>query len=207
MTKVRADPDACYKIVVVGASGVGKTALVQRLVDDSFSSTLAPTIGVEFKCYRAVCGDEIVKLNIWDTAGQEKFKSVAKAYFREAVGGVLVFAQNDQQSFDDLSVWLTDIQTLCTPNAVVLLVGNKSDLTDERVVVTSEAEAFALRHGLDYFETSALNAHNVVEAFVRLAGKLHERIKKGEIQVTESEQNRIKIKQEPEQVSKGGGCC
>jgi small GTP-binding protein len=206
MTKLP-EPDASYKIVVVGASGVGKTALVQRLVDDTFCSTVGPTIGVEFKCYRVTCGDEIVKLNIWDTAGQEKFKSVAKAYFREAVGGALVFAFDDHQSFDDLGTWLTDLQTLCTPNALILLIGNKSDLTDARVIPASHAETFAARHGLDYFETSALSAHNVVEAFVRLAAALHERVKRGEIQIALSEQNQVRLKKEAEAQPPARGCC
>jgi small GTP-binding protein len=167
--------------------------LVQRLVQNSFSEERTATVGVEFGCYLASCGDETVKLNIWDTAGQERFRSVSKAYFRDAVGALLVYAFNDQQSFDDLALWLTELQTLCAPNAVILLIGNKCDLLDERVVALSEATAFATRHGLDYCETSALRATNVTEAFVRLAATVHSRAKTGQIQLPRSEQNQVTL--------------
>jgi small GTP-binding protein len=185
--------DAQYKVVVVGASGVGKTALVQRLVQDSFSEERVATVGVEFSCYLASCGDETVKLNIWDTAGQERFRAVSKAYFRDAVGALLVYAFNDQQSFDDLALWLTDLQTLCAPNAVILLIGNKSDLLDERVIALGEATAFATRHGLDYCETSALKATNVTEVFVRLAATVHGKAKTGQIRLPRSDQNQVTL--------------
>ncbi|KAK8863568.1 hypothetical protein M9Y10_011254 [Tritrichomonas musculus] len=170
-----------YKVVVVGASGVGKTAIVQRLVDGSFTDEGQPTIGVEFKCYTTRVGDDKVKLNIWDTAGQEKFRSVSKAYFRNAVGAILVYALNDRNSFDELGRWLNDLQSLSTPNCVILAVGNKLDLEEERVIPSSEAEAFAERHGLEYFEMSALDARNVEGTFAELTKKIHEKVKKGEI--------------------------
>ena len=171
-----------YKIVVVGSSGVGKTALVQRLTDDYFSYDNQPTIGVEFKTFSfGSIGDDQIKLNIWDTAGQEKFRSVSKAYFRNASGAILVFSLNDRSSYDDLSRWLNDLQNLALPNAAILLVGNKLDLADNRTVTVSEGEAFALRHGMEYLETSAQNATNVKECFVRLATQIHQRVKKGEI--------------------------
>ena len=170
-----------YKTVVVGASGVGKTAIVQRLVDKTFSDESQPTIGVEFKCFETKSGNDSIKLNIWDTAGQEKFRAVSKAYFRNAVGAVLVFSLTDKQSFEDLDAWMNDIHALCASNAVVLVVGNKSDLRDERCVSESDAQSFAERHGIEYIETSALDGANVSETFVRLAHSVHERAKKGDI--------------------------
>lgn len=175
-------PNATYKIVVVGSSGVGKTAIVQRLVDDVFSNDRASTIGVEFTCYTCKIGDETVKLNIWDTAGQEKFRSVSKAYFRNAVGALLVFSYTDLSSFDELDTWLNDLQVLSIPNAVILLVANKTDLKESQAVSSSDAEAYAERNGIGFIETSALNSTNITEAFVRLATKVHEKVKKGEIQ-------------------------
>ena len=175
-------PGNTYKIVVVGSSGVGKTALVQRLVEGSFSDESQPTIGVEFKCYPVLVGDEQVKLNIWDTAGQEKFRSVSKAYFRNAVGAVLVFAINNRDSFDELDNWLNDLHTLSAPNASIIVVGNKCDMDNKRVILNSEAISFADRHAIEYLETSALNDTNVTELFVRLANEIHEKVKNGEIQ-------------------------
>lgn len=171
-----------YKVVVVGSSGVGKTAIVQRLVDGTFQEESQSTVGVEFKSHNITNDNEIVKLNIWDTAGQERFRSVSKAYFRNAVGAILVFACNDSGSFADLDSWLNDLHTLSTSNAVVVLVGNKSDLAEGRQVSVAEAETFAARHGMIYLETSARDGTNVSEAFVRLAKQISERVKKGEIQ-------------------------
>jgi small GTP-binding protein len=122
----------------------------------------------------------MVRLNLWDTAGQEKFRSVSKAYFRNAVGAVLVFSLADRTSFDALGSWLADIHALCTPTAVVLLVGNKSDLSADRVIGTEEARAFGDRHGIDYMETSALDATNINESFLRLTAAIHEAEKKRE---------------------------
>lgn len=170
-----------YKIVVVGSSGVGKTALVQRLADGSFTGDNQTTIGVEFKTYPCKVGSDNVKLNIWDTAGQEKFRSVSKAYFRNAVGAILVFAFNDHESFDDLDGWMNDLLGLCAPNAVIILVGNKTDLTDTRTVSTSEAQSFADRYKIEFFQTSALTADNVQETFIRMATKVHEKVNLGEI--------------------------
>ena len=175
------DVVSTYKVVVVGASGVGKTAIVQRLVDKTFLEEGQPTIGVELKCFQTKCGDDNIKLNIWDTAGQEKFRAVSKAYFRNAVGAVLVFALNDRQSFEDVESWMNDVNTLCSTNAKVLVVGNKADLKDDRCVGEADASSFAERHGFDYLETSALDGANIEETFLRLARGIHEKVKKGEI--------------------------
>ena len=170
-----------YKIVVVGASGVGKTAIVQRLVDNTFIEENQPTIGVEFKTFPARVGEDQVKLNIWDTAGQEKFRSVSKAYFRNAVGAVLVFSIDNRDSFDSLDGWLNDLHMLAATNSVILCIGNKCDLEESRVIMNSEASAFAERHGLEFLETSAKDGKNSTETFVRLANKILECVKSGEI--------------------------
>ena len=90
-------PNATYKIVVVGSSGVGKTSIVQRLVDDVFSNDKASTIGVEFTCYTCKIGDETIKLNIWDTAGQEKFRSLAPVYFQDSDSVIIVYDVADEK--------------------------------------------------------------------------------------------------------------
>ena len=139
------------------------------------------TIGVEFKCYRTKVDDETVKLDIWDTAGQDRFRAVSKAYFRNAVGAVLTFALNDRQSFEELDGWLSQLQSLCAPNCVILLVGNKSDLTNDRLISVVEASSFCERNNLEFLETSALSDTNVKETFIRLASKIHARVKSGDI--------------------------
>ncbi|KAK8894250.1 hypothetical protein M9Y10_022685 [Tritrichomonas musculus] len=201
-------PNATYKIVVVGSSGVGKTAIVQRLVDDVFSNEKASTIGVEFTTYTCKIGDETIKLNIWDTAGQEKFRSVSKAYFRNAVGALLCFSYTDLSSFDELDTWLNDLQVLSTPNAVIILVANKTDLKESQVVSASDAEAYAERNGIGFIETSALTSSNITEAFVRLATKVHEKVKKGEIKSpTLQLKSQFTLAAPPQEEKKSTGCC
>jgi small GTP-binding protein len=170
-----------FKIVVVGASGVGKSAIVKRLVDGTFHEDSTTTVGVEFKPFIVQVDDQNVKLQIGDSAGHERFRSVSRAYFRNAIGGVLVYDITDERSFDDLSNWLHDLQQLCNPNAFILLVGNKSDLEAERQVGMRQAQDFAEKHKLDYVETSAKSGHNVKETFTRLAFILAKRVTTGQI--------------------------
>ena len=158
-----------FKFIVIGSSGVGKTAILKRLVDNVFTGESQSTIGVEFIPTSIDVDGTSVKLQIWDTAGQERFRSIAKAYFRSAIGVILVFDLSDRKSFEDLNQWLSDVHTLCDPNAVVTLIGNKSDLVSSRTVTASEAESFAQLHQLTYMETSALGGDNIQEAFQRTA--------------------------------------
>jgi small GTP-binding protein len=164
---------ATFKFIVIGSSGVGKTAILKRLVDDVFTAESQTTIGVEFLATDIDLDGVTIKLQIWDTAGQERFRSIAKAYFRSAVGVILVFDLADRRSFDDLNRWLSDVHSLCDPNAEVTLIGNKSDLVDKRSVTATEADGFAQLHHLTYLETSALGGDNIQEAFRRTAGAVY----------------------------------
>ena len=154
-----------FKFIVIGSSGVGKTAILTRLVDHTFTGESQSTIGVEFIATDIDVDGTPVKLQIWDTAGQERFRAIAKAYFRSAIGVILVFDLTDRKSFDDLTQWLNDVHAHCDPNAVVTLIGNKSDLEASRKISESEAKAFADLHQLNYLETSALGGDNVELAF------------------------------------------
>jgi small GTP-binding protein len=170
-----------FKVVVVGSSGVGKSSIVKRLVQDAFQRDGAPTCGADYYQYSCPLESETVRLQIWDTAGQERFQSISKSYFRNAVGAVLVYDITSMGSFDDLSGWLNDFQSLALPNAYVLLVGNKADLEAERQVGPQFVKAFADRHHLQAIETSAQSGHNVREGFARLAMEVHTRVLSSEI--------------------------
>jgi small GTP-binding protein len=172
MSSTSATGRKTFKFIVIGTSGVGKTAILKRLVEGVFTTDSQSTIGVEFLATSMDVDGQAVKLQIWDTAGQERFRSIAKAYFRSAIGVILVFDLADRKSFDDLNEWLADIHALCDPNAVVTLIGNKSDLVGQRTVTSNEAEMFAQLHQLVYFETSALGGDNIREAFHRTAGAI-----------------------------------
>jgi small GTP-binding protein len=164
---------ATFKFIVIGSSGVGKTAILKRLVDDTFVDESQSTIGVEFLTAAVQVDGATIKLQIWDTAGQERFRSIAKAYFRSAIGVMLVFDLSDRKSFEDLNQWLNDVHTLCEPNAEVTLIGNKSDLVEERSVTATEAESFAQLHKLTYLETSARGGNNIQLAFQKTAGTIY----------------------------------
>jgi small GTP-binding protein len=160
---------ATYKIVIVGASTVGKSSIVQRLVQGTFTEDNVTTCGADFYTYSCPIGNENVKLQIWDTAGQERFRSISKAYFRNAVGGILVYDITSMTSFDQLGEWLHDLQCLSAPNSYILVIGNKSDLEADRQVGAELMKDFAQRNHLEAIETSALSGNNIKEAFARLA--------------------------------------
>jgi small GTP-binding protein len=157
------------KFIILGSSGVGKTAILKRRVEDRFVDDPQSTIGVEFDSTIITIDDRKVRRQIWDTAGQGRFRAISKAYYRNALGVVLVFDITDRKSFDELSTWLTDIRSLCDPNSIVQLNGNKADLAAERNVTLSEAEEFASRQHMQYLETSAKAGENVRNAFLRVA--------------------------------------
>jgi small GTP-binding protein len=194
-----------YKIVVLGSSGVGKTSIVHRLMDNAFLKDGTPTCGADFHSYTATVNGQPVKLQIWDTAGQERFRAISKAYFRNAVGAVLVFDLTNAESFEDLAGWLHDLETLAAPNAGILLAANKKDLADKRQVGSAEVKAFAERHRLEAIETSAASGENIAMAFDRLTLELVVRVKEGTLQVPQ-----LTIGQVPDAVPRDGnkkGCC
>lgn len=183
-----------FKVVVVGESSVGKTAIVTRLVSGVFKEECNTTIGVEFKSYTVQAQGETVKLHIWDTAGQEKFRSVSKAYFRNALGALLVFDISQKDTFTKIETWATDLTTLCVPNAYIILVGNKSDLEDKREVSSEEAKQLAERCNMEYIETSAKDNQNIEDAFTRLGNGILEGVKNKTI-VIDSGEKKIEEKE------------
>ena len=197
-----------FKIVVVGSSGAGKTSIVKRLVDGKFTPETTSTLGVEFKSFVCPLENQNVKLQIWDTAGQERFRSVSKAYFRNAVGALLLFDITNSASFEELGNWLNDLQQLCNPNAYIILVGNKTDLEEKRQVGSQQANDFAARHNLEYLETSALSGDNIQESFTRLAYGVAARVANGQIQILtgpNAKPSPFKL-DEPTPPQENGGC-
>jgi small GTP-binding protein len=190
-----------FKFVVMGSSGVGKTCILKRLIDDQFPVDESPTIGADYVSKVEEVDGQSVRLQIWDTAGQEKFRSIAKSYFRGALGAILVYDITDRASFDELGGWLGDVHQFCDPNAFVALVGNKRDLADRRAVPCAEARRFAADHGLTYLEASALGGENVAEAFRLAARTVYERAESGALLATAAAHAGIPPAAQP------GGCC
>ncbi|CAM0951904.1 unnamed protein product [Alopecurus aequalis] len=172
-----------FKFIVVGDTGVGKSCLLLQFTDKRFQPVHDLTIGVEFGNQMVTIDNKKIKLNIWDTAGQEAFRSLTRTYYRSAAAALLVYDITRRETFNNLAKWLEDVRKEAdgNNNVTVMLVGNKTDLAHRRVVSTEEGEQFAKEHGLAFIETSARNLHNVDQAFVETATMVYEKIQEGVI--------------------------
>ncbi|KAJ8637326.1 hypothetical protein MRB53_011593 [Persea americana] len=157
--------DYLFKIVLIGESAVGKSNLLSRFARNEFFPNSKSTIGVEFQTQRIEIDGKEIKAQIWDTAGQERFRAVTSAYYRGAVGALIVYDVSRRQTFDSIERWLNELQTHSDMNVVTILIGNKTDLKDGREVSTDEGKTLAEAQGLFFLETSALDSSNVATAF------------------------------------------
>ncbi|MGH0153859.1 UNVERIFIED_CONTAM: hypothetical protein FKN15_061925 [Acipenser sinensis] len=132
--------DYMFKLLIIGNSSVGKTSFLFRYADDSFTSAFVSTVGIDFKVKTVYRNDKRVKLQIWDTAGQERYRTITTAYYRGAMGFLLTYDITNQESFNAVQDWATQIKTYSWDNAQVILVGNKSDLEDDRVIPAEEGK-------------------------------------------------------------------
>ncbi|KXN87186.1 GTP-binding protein YPTC4 [Leucoagaricus sp. SymC.cos] len=177
------------KFIITGDAAVGKSSLLVRLTDQRFLTNPDPTLGVEFgsKLISIPDDDKIVKLQCWDTAGTESFRSITRSYYRGAAGCLLVYDVTNRKSFANTKSWLADVREHADPHLTCILVGNKVDLCDEaqdsppkpRQVTTEEAAAFAQQEGLLFVEASAKSGLNVELAFVEAAREILNKIKNG----------------------------
>lgn len=157
--------DYVFKVVLIGDSAVGKSQILARFARDEFSLDSKATIGVEFQTRTLVLQHKSVKAQIWDTAGQERYRAVTSAYYRGAVGALLVYDITKRQTFEHIPRWLEELRGHADKNIVIMLIGNKIDLDDQRAVATEDAKEFAEKEGLFFLETSALDSTNVETAF------------------------------------------
>ncbi|KAK0458579.1 ras family-domain-containing protein [Desarmillaria tabescens] len=157
--------DYLFKVVLIGDSGVGKSNLLSRFTRNEFNLESKSTIGVEFATRSINVDGKTVKAQIWDTAGQERYRAITSAYYRGAVGALLVYDIAKHATYVNVTRWLKELRDHADSNIVIMLVGNKSDLKHLRAVPTDEAKAFSVENGLSFIETSALDASNVESAF------------------------------------------
>ncbi|KAF8772079.1 hypothetical protein HU200_006072 [Digitaria exilis] len=169
------EEDYVFKIVVIGDSAVGKTQLLGRFTRGDFFLDSKSTIGIEFQTRTVDIGRRRVKAQIWDTAGQERYRAVTGAYYRGALGAMLVYDVTSRRTFDHAARWVDDLRAHADKSIVVMLVGNKADLAvaGARAVAADEAAAFAEEQGLFFSEASALSGENVERAFLRLLEEIH----------------------------------
>lgn len=180
------------KYIIIGDTGVGKSCLLLQFTDKRFQPVHDLTIGVEFGARMIAIDNRHVKLQIWDTAGQESFRSITRSYYRGAAGALLVYDICRRDTFNHLARWLEEARQNSNSNMVIMLIGNKSDLEFRRAVSTKEGEQFAEENGLIFMETSAKTALNVEQAFVKTAEKIYQNILSGACDVS-NEAHGIKV--------------
>lgn len=173
-----------FRVVLIGDSTVGKTSLLYRLKDETGQlPNTTTTFGIDFHTKAIRVNGVDVNLQLWDTAGQEDFRSITVSFFRNAIAALLVFDVTKRESFYHLNQWISEAKSNCHPDhgIVMLLVGNKADLEEDREVTHEEAKDFALQHDMDYIETSAMSGANVQKASVKLTETLLSMIDSGEL--------------------------
>ncbi|CAN6457408.1 unnamed protein product [Victoria cruziana] len=198
----------------IKTQGVGKSCLLLQFTDKRFQPVHDLTIGVEFGARMINIDNKPIKLQIWDTAGQESFRSITRSYYRGAAGALLVYDITRRETFNHLASWLEDARQHANANMTIMLIGNKCDLAHRRAVSTEEGEQFAKEHGLIFMEASAKTAQNVEEAFISTAATIYKKIQEGVFDVS-NESYGIKVGYgggipatgRDGTVTQGGGCC
>jgi small GTP-binding protein len=165
-----------FKYIIIGDTSVGKSCLLLQFTDNRFKADHDLTIGVEFGSKNVQISEKEVKLQIWDTAGQENFRSITRSYYRGAAGALLVYDITRRDSFTHVQTWLEEARQHGNENMVVMLVGNKCDMDSKRVVPTEEGMRFARENDCLFIETSAKTAQNVDEAFENTARTIYQNI-------------------------------
>mmetsp|Transcript_35571 Transcript_35571/g.72483 ORF Transcript_35571/g.72483 Transcript_35571/m.72483 type:complete len:210 (-) Transcript_35571:158-787(-) len=203
--------DYLFKVVLIGDSGVGKSNLLSRFTRNEFSLESKSTIGVEFATKSIQTEGKMIKAQIWDTAGQERYRAITSAYYRGAVGALLVYDISKKGTFENVERWLKELRDHAEPGIVVMLVGNKSDLKHLRTVQTEEAMQFAKDNNLAFIETSANEGSNVETAFHNILTEIYHQLNRKNLAADEGGHASIpqgqKIGLKPKAEEKKAGCC
>ena len=194
------------KVVVVGDSGVGKTNLIKRFTSDTFSYDSKATVGVEFISKSYVINKKVFKIEIWDTAGQERYKAITSAYYKGAKGCLIVYDTTSQTTFNNIDKWMSEIREKALTNIKVMIIGNKIDLKDKKIIPIEEAMKKSQELQAPIMETSAYDSTNVKEAFYDLIREMYKEVKKN-LDIVEESENNEGIQLDTNQEEKKKGCC
>jgi len=206
MATVNPEYDYLFKLLLIGDSGVGKSCLLLRFADDTYTASYISTIGVDFKIRTIELEGKTIKLQIWDTAGQERFRTITSSYYRGAHGIIVVYDITDQDTFNNVKQWLQEIDRYASESVNKLLVGNKSDLESKRAVETSVAKEYADQLSIPFLETSAKSSTNVEQAFITMATEIKNLM--GPLQQGGANPSAVRIgPSHTVQDKKAGGCC
>jgi len=168
--------DFLFKLLLIGDSSVGKTAILLRFSDDSFSPNFISTIGIDFRIKTIEIRGKKIKLQIWDTAGQERFHTITTSYYRGAMGILLVYDITRPNSFDNLAKWLRTILEHSNTDVEKMILGSKCDMEEQRLISKERGEAIAKENGIPFLETSAKNNINVEEAFLQMSERILDKL-------------------------------
>lgn len=209
MWKTREDYDYIVKIVVIGDSHVGKSSILMKYCDDDFSPKFITTIGIDFKVRTVHMDGKIVKLQIWDTAGQERFKTITNSYYRGAKAIMVVYDITSAESFEHVQSWIENMDSHCDSRSppMKMLIGNKCDLTKDRVIEEKKGLALAKEFGLQFMEVSAKNGTNIEKAFIDLAKKVVNEMMKKTLEDTEKSTYPISLELDVENGDNNKKCC
>ena len=164
------------KYIIIGDSAVGKSNILTQYVYEKFSEEFQSTLGVEFAAKNAIIDNKIYRIQIWDTAGAESFRSITRAYYKNSVCAFIVYDITKRETFENVQVWLDDIKNQCPQTVLLVLVGNKLDLENERQISYEEGESFAQKNNMYFFETSAKTGVNIENLFLKSVETINERI-------------------------------
>ncbi|CED84490.1 gtp-binding protein ypt1 [Phaffia rhodozyma] len=199
--------DYLFKLLLIGDSGVGKSCLLLRFADDTYTESYISTIGVDFKIRTIELEGKTVKLQIWDTAGQERFRTITSSYYRGAHGIIVVYDVTDNETFTNVKQWLQEIDRYAIEGVNKLLVGNKNDLVSKKAVEYGAAKEFADSLSIPFLETSAKEATNVEQAFLTMAKQIKDRMGSTSMPTGAGGKANLKVAQGQSVQQAGGACC
>jgi len=194
--------DCVYKVLLLGDSTVGKTCFLKKYTDKTFQDVHMSTIGLDYRVKTMTLkSGKVVKLQIWDTAGQDRFRAITKNYYKGANGIILIYDVTSIQTYENVKNWITQIREEASPNVIIYIAGNKIDLEEERKIKTEEGQKLAEELGLPFFETSAKTGVNINESFEDLVEKIDEVYSKLEEKTGGNKVNKVY------QAKTKKGCC
>ena len=205
--------DFSFKMIVIGDAGVGKSCLTAKASKGIFEESYSATVGFEFLVFNVKLNDKVIKLQIWDTCGQELYRSLISSFYRNASLAMMVYAIDNKESFNHIETWLKEVKLQSNPDIKIFLIGNKSDLDEQRKVPLDMAKNFKEENGIHYFsETSAKNGVNAKEVFIEAAKLLYgEHLKYKERRIDKNENDKVpmpvKVTKNKKNNRKSGGCC
>ena len=195
INKSKYEASYSVKFIIVGDSSVGKSNILLRFSRNEFDSGHQATLGIEFANKHVIHNNVDYLVQIWDTAGQENFRSVTRAYYKASAVAMVVYDITKEESFSHIQSWMKDCKELAPSTVLIALIGNKSDLEDQRVITKERGENLARENKMMFFETSALNGNGIENAFKKCIAAVDKKIRNGEYNLSNlNEMNKYGIK-------------